>query len=171
MPSPTWTAIPTATPTTSGIPTTGFTGNGCAITPDQATGEAHVLDLLNADRAAASPPAPPLTLLPAISVASRYHSCDMAQHDLLAHDGSDGSTPLQRILATGVAFTAWGENVGESQGSGIIGGLDAIDQKMMAEPLYPPEHHSIIIDPAYQNVGIGVIYLNGSVWVTEDFVN
>ncbi|HWE64336.1 MAG TPA: CAP domain-containing protein [Chloroflexota bacterium] len=169
-PTPSWTATPTQTPVTNGIPTSGTTDNGCAITPDQAAGEAHVLYLLNTHRAAAG--VAPLTLLPALSVGSRDHSCDMAQHHTLSHYGSNGSTLGQRILATGTTFTMAGENIAEDGSySSIDADIDFNDGKMMAEPLIPDTHHWIIVDSAYRRVGIGVIDYQGTVWFTEDFVD
>ena len=168
-PAPTWTASPTWTPTPGGIPTTGSTDNGCAITPDQAAGEAHLLTLLNADRAAAG--VAPLTLLTALSVGSRDHSCDMGQHNNLSHTGSDGSDPGQRMRATGTTFNYAGENIGVAFGYGITGGIDIVDQQMMAEPLAEGTHHWNIVNAVYHRVGIGIVNLSGTVWITEDFVD
>lgn len=175
-PTATWTAIPTNTPTPNGVPTSGTTQFGCAITPDQAAGEAYLLTVLNADRAHAG--VPPLMLSNALSVASRNHSCDMATHDSpghlspVEHDGSDGSTPFTRIAAAaaGITYTMAGENVGTVTGLGIPGGIEYDDQLMMAEPGIPTDHHWNIVNAGYHYVGLGVIYTNSTVWVTEDFV-
>jgi uncharacterized protein YkwD len=168
--TPTVAPSPTATdtPNTSGIPTSGTTTNGCLITPGQAVGEAHLLALLNADRAVAG--VAPLTLLPALSVASRDHSCDMGAHNTLSHTGSDGSDPTQRISATGTTFSTAGENVGFAGGYGIVGGIDVIDHEMMREPLTFGTHHWNIVNAAFHQVGIGAIYQYGKIWITEDFV-
>lgn len=171
---PTTTALPTATPTASDIPTTGFTDNGCAITPDQAAGEAQLLSLLNADRAAAG--VPQLTLFPALSVVSRDHSCDMATHDArgslspIGHNGSNGLNPAQRVQAAGISFNMLGENIGVVTSS-ISGAVEFLDEEMMAEPLTPDTHHWNIVNAGYHHVGLGVISLQGSVWVTEDFID
>jgi uncharacterized protein YkwD len=131
-------------------------------------GESHLLALLNADRAAAG--VAPLTLLPALSTGARIHSCDMDLHNNLSHTGSDGSNPAQRISATGTPFSTAGENIGDAGGYGVVGGIDAMDQQMMAEPLAPDTHHWNIVNAAYHQVGIGAIYQYGKIWITEDFV-
>ncbi|MDB5059466.1 MAG: hypothetical protein JWO59_2938 [Chloroflexi bacterium] len=179
VPTSTQTPAPTSTPPNSptptvteiplpaGIPTSGSTTNGCAITPAQAAGEAHLLALLNAERAAAG--VAPLTLLPALSVVARDHSCDMNLHFNLSHTGTDGSDPLQRIRASGVTFTSAGENIGMQGGYGLIGDIDLQNQKMMAELLSPGTHRWNIMSPDFHQVGIGVIDVGGPVWLTEDF--
>jgi hypothetical protein len=42
---------------------------------------------------------------------------------------------------------------------------------MMAEPLAEGTHHWNIVNAAFHRVGIGVIDLSGTVWITEDFVD
>jgi len=165
------TMAPTAAPSpvpSGNVPTSGVTGNGCPITPAQASAEQHLLASINAHRAAAGAPA--LTLDATLSVASREHSCDMSIHQALSHTGSDGSSPFQRISATGVTFSTGGENIGMAGGYGLIGGVDTIDSGMMAEPATQGTHHWNIIHAAYTRVGLGIIYANGEVWLTEDFI-
>jgi len=41
---------------------------------------------------------------------------------------------------------------------------------MMAEPLTPGDHHWNIVNPAYSSIGVGIIYVNNQVWLTEDFI-
>ncbi len=166
---PSATAQPTATTgPTSGNPSSGATNNGCAITADQTQGEQRLFNLLNADRAAAGAPA--LALDETVSTASRAHSCDMFEHQQLNHDGSDGSSPFQRIAATGVTYDTAGENIGMSGGRVLNDGIDIIDNEMMAELLSEGNHHWNIVNANYKRVGIGVIYANGQVWLTEDFI-
>jgi len=162
-------AQPTATTApASGVPSSGATRNGCAITTAQAQAEQYLFGLLNQHRAAAGARA--LQLNETISTASREHSCDMFQHQQLNHYGSDGSSPFQRISATGTSYSTAGENIGMAGGYGLNGGIDIIDNSMMAEPSSRGTHHWNIINAAYTQVGIGVIYTNGQVWFTEDFV-
>jgi len=162
-------AQPTATATTTtGAPSSGVTSNGCPITAEQTQAETYLLNLLNQHRAAAG--APPLQLNQTIAAASRAHSCDIFQHQRLNHDGSDGSSPFQRIRATGVTYSTAGENIGMAGGYGLDSGIDAVDSGMMSEPLSAGNHHWNIVNPGYTQVGIGVIYANGQVWLTEDFI-
>jgi len=164
------TATPIATPTATaaGATTTATTRNGCPITAPELTGEQHLLALLNAHRAAAGVPA--LALDNTLRTEAREHSCDMQQHHHLSHTGSGGSTPFQRIRAAGVTYRVAGENIGETTGYALTAGIDRDDRDMMAEPLTPGNHHANIVSPAYTRVGLGVIYLGGQLYFTEDFV-
>ncbi len=54
---------------------------------------------------------PPLKLAPLLEVAARGHAKDMADRELMTHDGADGSTPSQRIARAGYHFLTVGENV------------------------------------------------------------
>src|SRR4051794_14668685 len=44
---------------------------------------------------------PPLTIAPKLVEAARVHARDMAEHGLMSHEGSDGSTPAQRVERQG----------------------------------------------------------------------
>jgi uncharacterized protein YkwD len=167
-PTPIASATSTAAPAPgSGIPTSGVTSNGCQITPDQAAAEQYLLATLNQHRAAAGAPA--LQINQTLSLASRQHSCDMFQHQQLTHTGSDGSSPFDRMRAVGVTFSTAGENIGMAGGYGLTGGINTVDSGMMAEPLTYGNHHWNIVNAAYKQVGLGVIYANGQLWLTEDF--
>ena len=162
--------VPPPTPTPRPAPqlAPAATGNGCTVTATDASAEQSLLALLNAHRAAVG--VAPLALNATLSEASRAHSCDMFVHQMMSHFSSDGTPPLQRIQSTGVSFTSWGENIGTSSGLGVMGGITQIDDGMMAEPLVQYDHHWSIIHAAFTQVGLGVIYANGQVWLTEDFI-
>lgn len=167
-PAPSPTPSPTPNPSSSSIPTSGTTSNGCAITPDQATAEQHLLTLLNQHRAAVG--VAPLQLNQTLSLASRQHSCDMYQHQNMSHTGSDGSSPFDRMRAVGITFSTAGENIGATWGYALTNGVDTTDSGMMAEPGNPGDHHWNIVNAGYTQVGIGIIYANSQLWLTEDFV-
>lgn len=158
-------ALPTATPRST---PPAATSNGCPITAADTSAETALLATLNAHRAAAG--AHPLALNPALSAAAGAHTCDMLRHNLMSHLGSDGSTPAHRIQATGLSYGTWGENIGVAEGLGLAGGVARIDGDMMAEPLTAYDHHWNIVYPAFTRVGIGILYTDGQVWLTEDFV-
>lgn len=144
------------------------TSNGCTISAGDQAGERYVLNLLNQHRAAVGVAA--LRLNPTLAGVSRQHSCDMFRHQQLSHTGSDGSSPFDRISRAGIAYTTAGENIGMASGYGLYNGLSAIDSQMMSEPTTPGTHHWNIVNAGYSQVGVGVIYQNGQVWVTEDFI-
>ena len=159
------TSAPTRTPD-RGV--AAQTVNGCAITREQIDAEQYVLTLLNAHRTQTG--AAPLALSPALTSGARQHSCDMYQHHLLSHASSDGTSPLARIQASGLAFHTWGENIGTGSGEGLIGGVSANDAVMIAEPVVCCDHAWNILNAAHTQVGIGIIYINGTEWMTEDFI-
>lgn len=156
---------PTRTPD-GGAP--AQTANGCAITRDQTDAEQYVLTLLNGHRARTG--AAPLALSPALTTGARQHSCDMNLHHLLSHASSDGTSPLVRIQASGLAFHTWGENIGTASGQGLIGGVSANDAAMIAEPVVCCDHAWNILNAAHTEVGIGILYVAGTEWMTEDFI-
>jgi len=144
------------------------TANGCAITREQIDAEHYILTLLNAHRARTG--APPLALSAALTTGARQHSCDMYQYHLLSHASSDGTSPLARIQASGLAFHTWGENIGTASGQGLIGGVTANDTAMIAEPVVCCDHAWNILNAAHTQVGIGILYVAGTEWMTEDFI-
>jgi uncharacterized protein YkwD len=54
---------------------------------------------------------PPLALDPTLGRAAQLHSSDMAAHHKMTHDGSDGSSPFDRIKRQDYLFQTAGENV------------------------------------------------------------
>lgn len=167
-PTATATVTPKPRPTATATPTLAATSNGCTVTATDASAEQSLLGILNNHRAAAG--VGPLTLSAKLSAVSRAHSCDMYVNHFMGHNGSDGSTPLQRIQSTGLSFSNWGENVGTASGLGVMGDIQQIDNGMMSEPLTPYDHHWNIVHAGFTQVGLGVIYVNGQVWLTEDFI-
>lgn len=163
------TATRHATITSQTTPTAGLLASDtCPLTSDAVAAETFLLNLLNRHRADAH--AAPLSLTPRLTAISHAHSCDMFQRQRIDHLGGDGSTPEQRIAALGAPINNWGENIGNADGYGLDGGLTTIDASMMAEPLTPYDHHYNIVNRAFSQVGLGIIYANGQVWFTEDFL-
>ena len=166
------TRAPTATkaprPAATATRAASKTSNNCLITTQQTLAEQYLLNRLNQHRKDGGVKA--LTLSTKLSAVSRAHSCDMYQHQKLNHFSSDGTSMTQRILAAGIKATTWGENIGTASGYGLDGGIDANDNDMMAEPLQPGNHRWNIMNAKFTQVGIGIIYINGQEWMTEDFI-
>jgi uncharacterized protein YkwD len=74
---------------------------------------ATLLQAHNRERADAG--LPPLSANPKLDAAAREHARDMARHEKLSHEGSDESTPPQRIERAGYQGRASGENVAAGQ--------------------------------------------------------
>lgn len=124
--SPTGTATGTATaPTVSGTPTTTgpsatasvpsapttppeTTTTPTATTTTGPTGTLvdQVLQLVNAERAAATPACPELGVSAALTTAAQAHAADMLANEYFSHTGMDGSTPLTRAQTAGYGGTA-----------------------------------------------------------------
>lgn len=120
---------------------------------------------------------PPLAWNQDLANAAESHSQDMATNGFQSHDGSDGSTPLQRITAAGYTnSTQSGENV--------YAYADSVDQAMEAFLIdwgvSDAGHRTNIMQPgtapqdAYKDVGIGIVNSSGTnavgpMVVTQDF--
>jgi uncharacterized protein YkwD len=81
----------------------------------------------NKERAAAK--LPPLSTNPKLEAAALAHARDMAEHEKMTHEGSDGSTPEQRIDRAGYHGQRSGENIAEGQPT-----VDAVMRAWMNSP-------------------------------------
>ena len=87
----------------------------------------------------------PLQASTLLSRAADVHAQDMLSHDLFAHEGHDGSTPTQRVSATGYRYQIVGENIASGPES-------AAD--VAAGWLASPPHCENIMDPRFRESGI-----------------
>jgi uncharacterized protein YkwD len=109
------------------------------------------------------PPAPPLSLAPALTRAARVHSRDMAAHDFLGHTGSDGSSPGERVNRAGYRWRMVGENVASGVGTA---------QEAVAGWLASPHHCANIMTAGYRQMGVAFAVNRRSgevIYWTEDF--
>lgn len=88
----------------------------------------------------------PLTLDSELTAAAQQHSDDMAAHGKLAHEGSDGSTPSERIRKQGYRYQNDGENVAEAYRT-----VDDVMRGWMGS-----EHHRDNILGRYSQVGFAL---------------
>jgi len=124
---------------------------------------AQVIERVNAERAAAGCPA----LVPndALMQIAQSHSQDMADHNFLEHDGSDGRTPFQRMQDVGYHFRRAAENVA----AGVRGADDVVALWMNS-----PGHRANILNCQLRETGVGYVedpgdpLRYGSYW-TQDF--
>jgi uncharacterized protein YkwD len=89
--------------------------------------------------------APPLQSSALLRRAAEAHAQDMLNHDYFAHEGQDGSSPAQRVGATGYRYQIVGENIA----SGPQTAADAA-----AGWLASPAHCENIMDPRFSESGI-----------------
>ena len=81
----------------------------------------------------------------ALAKAALVHSEDMARHDYLGHDGSDGSTPAERMERAGYAYRATGEN---------IAGGPSTPEGVLTLWLESPTHCATLMNPGYTEMGL-----------------
>jgi uncharacterized protein YkwD len=110
----------------------GTTDEGRADTPDPVV--ASLVEAHNREREAEG--LGPLKLDPKLTAAAKVHAQDMAEHETMSHDGSDGSTPAQRVKRQKYYYLRTGENVAAGQ--------EAVDEVVRAW-MNSPDHRKNIL--------------------------
>ncbi len=87
----------------------------------------------------------PLRLSGVLNKAAQLHADDMAWHEKMQHEGSDGSSPAQRITRQGYRWKAAGENVaaGADNAADVVSGW-----------LSSPGHCANIMRPQFTEMGV-----------------
>jgi len=121
-------------------------------TPDDAALLDSVLNRLNEIRANGGrcggsefAPSPPLERSPVLDEAARMHAEDMANNSFLAHTGSDGSNPGDRVTSAGYDWRVVAENVASGQTSA---------DDIAATWLESAGHCANLMDAKYSETGI-----------------
>jgi len=123
--------------------------------------EEQVFRLLNEERESRG--LSPLETLPELVTLARNHSQDMARQGRLTHDSSDGKTYSDRLVEAGLYFLGNGENGAFSK----TFSSRLIHQSLLSSP----EHRENILNPNFDQVGIGVFYQKDKgFFVTQDFL-
>jgi uncharacterized protein YkwD len=124
-----------------------------AIPGNQAATAQQVLALVNAARSTARRcgrerfiATHALRLNSTLNKAALRHAEDMATHSRMEHEGSDGSTPAQRITRQGYHWKAVGENVAAGAGTA---------EEVVAGWLDSPGHCANIMSPQFTEMGVG----------------
>ena len=92
--------------------------------------------------------APPLKLEQRLNEAASVQARDMARHNMLEHEGTDGSTPAIRITRTGYAWRTVGENVASGPTSA---------DEVMEGWLDSPGHCANLMNPRFTEMGIAYV--------------
>ncbi len=164
-PSPTTSPTPTDSTSPTVAPTTAPPGNSVI---DQ------VLAHINAARTGNGLSA--LSLSAALSTASEKHNALMAGSCGLSHQCGGEAGLGDRFTAAGVAWTAAGENIGQSNASdntaSIVTAANGLTDMMLAEQPPNDGHRKNLLNPAFKHIGLAVTRgSDGRVWFTQDFVN
>jgi uncharacterized protein YkwD len=91
---------------------------------------------------------PPLKLEPRLEEAAKVHAKDMADHDSMSHDGSDGSKPRERVIRAGYHYLTTGENVAR--------GYRDVKTVMQSWMDSPPHKKNVLGD--FTEIGLAVAY-------------
>jgi uncharacterized protein YkwD len=89
---------------------------------------------------------PPVAVHADLNSAATTHSIDMAVNDFVDHTGSDGSSPGDRIAATGYPAILLAEN--------IAGGATSVGQ-VFNQWMNSPSHATNILNPDIREIGLG----------------
>lgn len=121
--------------------------------------EQAVLDLTNLERAKEKLPL--LKANPLLFRAAREHTANMAKKGEMKHV-LDGKNPQDRLDAVHYDLRKCGEN--------IAYGDDATPREIMKGWMNSKVHRENILDPAFTEIGIGVVRNDkGEVYYTQDF--
>jgi uncharacterized protein YkwD len=111
------------------------------LTPQQ-----KVLRLVNQHRAAAGCPA--LTMNDKLKTAAQHHANDMANKNFFSHVGSNGSTFMTRVDATGYPWVMLGENIAAGQ---------ATPRGVVDAWMNSPSHRANILNCGFREIGVAHI--------------
>jgi uncharacterized protein YkwD len=100
---------------------------------------------------------------PALTGLARKHSQDMATQNRLSHLSSSQESYLDRLVREGFFFGRMGENVARSE--------TFVSRWIHQSLMDSPEHRENILNPGFDEVGIGVVDQGQAVYfVTQDFI-
>jgi uncharacterized protein YkwD len=110
--------------------------------------EGRVIHLLNAVRAHHG--VPPLVACGRLGLAARFHSTDLAERGLLAHESSDGTPMDRRVRHFLPAANAVGETIAAVRSR--VSAADTVVRLWLASP----PHRAIMLSRSFGRIGIGV---------------
>ncbi len=116
----------------------------------------RMLDSVNALRSAKGLTA--VQLSSALNAAAETHSRDMARQNRPWHFGSDGSSPVARVVRAGYQKGLLGENISESFET---------ETQTLAAWMQQPDTANVVLNPAAEDLGIAFYQQdNGKIWWT-----
>ncbi|MGH1423624.1 MAG: CAP domain-containing protein [Pseudooceanicola sp.] len=123
---------------------------------DEARIQYEMLDGINALRQAAG--APPVVLDARLNAAAATHSRDMANQNRPWHFGSDGSSPMERVVRVGYVGIMLGENISETYETEI---------ETLSAWMAQPDTRDVILDRRGRDLGFAWHQEpNGKIWWT-----
>ena len=135
--------------------------------------EQYMLDLINAERAAAG--RAPLQLEQNLNQSAEDHSEWMLLQDVFSHTGAGGSSAGDRMRDADFTFSgswSWGENIGFQSERGAAGLFDDVED-IHGRLMNSSGHRANILSANFDYVGIGIEFgeYNGfnGVMITQNF--
>ncbi|HET7216372.1 MAG TPA: CAP domain-containing protein [Terriglobia bacterium] len=93
------------------------------------------------------------------------HSRDMMVRRYFAHVDPEGRTPTDRINAAGIEWRGLAENISMDRT------VPDAEKDLMDEPRFQQNHRGNILNPAYTDIGIGIVRApDGDLYITQDFI-
>lgn len=136
-----------------------FIGIPAAAQQFDAAAEQEIFRQVNADRAQAG--LPPLELDDRLTEIARQHTEKMVEHKTLSHQFHEEPDVRHRVVSSGVRFDISGENVAYDRDA------DSAERSLM----HSPPHRANILRPEFTVIGVGVIRVGDSIYVTQDFAH
>lgn len=96
------------------------------------------------------------------------HSRDMHRRGYFAHEGPDGETLADRYARAGIDCDG-GENIYLTRGGGLAATERALADHVVREWMNSPGHRAALLKERFTRQGIGVVVVDGSVYVTQNF--
>ena len=117
----------------------------------------QVMDAANRDRARHG--LGPLRWNPALAQAAQTHANRMVWERELSHQYPGEPDLVARTAASGAHFQTVAENLA----------VGPSPQALENEWMHSPPHRRNILDPRLNEIGVGIVEQNGSLWAVEDF--
>jgi len=86
-----------------------------------------------------------------VSAVARAHSQDMIDRDFFSHTNPDGEGPADRLVAAGLRWGAYGENIAKIQG-----GTDLAEEAVTMWMESTPHRNNILNATLFEETGVGV---------------
>lgn len=147
---------PTSAPAPAPAPAPETPSPATRATCSLAGFQAEALRLVNAQRSAgascgsrgAFAPALPLRWNALLTKAAAAHTADMAANDYFSHTSADGRSMVDRVDATGYAWSSLGEN--------IAAGYATVDS-VIDGWIHSDGHCANLMNPAFDEVGLACV--------------
>ena len=154
---------PTITDITQ-LPSTG--GSNAEISNEfMAEVEQAIFNKVNEERIKAG--VAPLTYNKTMEKYARIKSEDMGLKNYFSHEDLNGDLITKQMLADGVTYRAWGENIAYISGYGDI--PEVLANKFMTNWMNSKGHRENILATKFTSIGVGIYKIGNIVYATQEF--